>query len=54
MNETMEQLNKMQELGFKLFGETFAETLTYHKIQSKKKKLHDKMKERTSGDYDLR
>lgn len=39
MTETLEQLNKMEELGFKLFGDIFKDTLTYIQIQRKKKAL---------------
>lgn len=36
---TMERLNRMEELGFKLRGEAFRETKTYKHIQGKKRRL---------------
>ena len=39
MTETLKQLEKMEELGFKLVGSIFKDTLAYVQIQRKKREL---------------
>lgn len=39
MTETIEQLEKMEALGFKLLGPIFKDTLAYVQIQRKKREL---------------
>ena len=41
MDETLEQLEKMEKLGFKLLGSIFKDTLAYIQIQRKKKELKE-------------
>lgn len=38
---TLEELEKMEALGFKVVGDTFKETFTYFQIQRKKEELKD-------------
>ena len=39
MTETLEQLEKMEKIGLKMFGEFFKDTLAWVQIQRKKREI---------------